>query len=446
MFRSLHFFGRLWTTNAQIKCSFCRRCSPSGARARPARSPSAIGFRSIRAKSSPGPFDDGIGRGWDALLAGDLALAEEEFQSAEGGPGELAARIGLIETWVLDGHPDRAIAACDDALRSGEGTAPLLVACAEAHAGKSAPVEALRLYDRALARLPGRAGLRARAEELRKTAREGLAAAAREEIGRESWDAARERAARAIEVDPKDPELRVLAAEIEQGAGNREQALIRYREALELGSDRPDVEEKIAEMAMESGDHALAVTLFDELARRDPRFAERAEQARTSFRVSNWPAPERAAAEAERLTRAEAAILVWWMVPEVREARVSSSVIASDVVSRRDSRAVTRSLALGFLDVDPITHRANPDSPLTVTAAARFLLRLLLMLKPEGPQPACLEGTVGPIRSGAEAIRLATACGLLPNAETGVVTGNDFTRAVDRIRAMVASGENAGRD
>jgi tetratricopeptide (TPR) repeat protein len=393
-----------------------------------------------------GPFEEGIARGWDALLGGDLASAEEEFQRAESGPGAAAARIGLIETWVLGGRGDRALEACSEALRTGEPTPPLLVACAEAHAKKPDPIEALRLYDRAVSRLPGRAGLRARAEELRKTAREGMVAAAREEIGRQSWDAARERAVRAIEIDPKDPELRVLAAEVEQGAGNRDQALIRYREALELGSARPDVEERIAEMAMESGDHALAVTLFDELARRDERFAERAEQARTAFRVSNWPAPEREAARAERLTRAEAAVLVWWMVPEVREARVSSSVIASDVVSRRDSRAVTRALALGFLDVDPVTHRANPDSSITVTAAARFLLRLMGMLTPEGREPACLEGTTGPIRSGAEAIRLAIACGLLPHAETGVVTGSDFTRAVDRIRAMVASGENAGRE
>jgi tetratricopeptide (TPR) repeat protein len=393
-----------------------------------------------------GPFDEGIALGWDALIAGDLVRAEEEFRRAEAGPGTAAARIGLIETWVLDGRADRAVEACADALRTGDATAPLLVACAEAHAGKSDPMEALRLYDQAVARLPGRAGLRARAEELRKTTHEGLVTAAREEIGRQDWPAARERAARAIAVDPKDPELRVLAAEIEQGAGNRDQALIRYREALELGSERSDVAEKIAEMAVESGDHAMAVTLFDELARRDPRFAERAEQARTAFRVSNWPAPEREAAQAERLTRAEAAILVWWMVPEVREARVSSSVIASDVVSRRDSRAVTRALALGFLDVDPVTHRANPDSSITVTAAARFLLRLMGMLTPPGREPECLEGTTGPIRSGAEAIRLAISCGLLPHAETGVVTGSDFTRAVDRIRAMVGSGENDRRD
>ncbi|MFN2386551.1 MAG: tetratricopeptide repeat protein [Thermoanaerobaculia bacterium] len=393
-----------------------------------------------------GPFEEGVARGWDALLAGDLSGAEEEFARAEAGPGAVAARIGLIETWVLDGRADRAVSACVDALRTGEPSGPLLVACGEAYAAKSDPIEALRLYDQALARLPGRDGVRARAEELRKTAREGHVAAAREEMGRESWDAARERASLAMAADPKDPELRVLAAEIEQGAGNRDQALIHYREAFEMGSARPDVEEKIAQMAMESGDHALAVTLFDELARRDERFAERAEEARTAFRVSNWPAPEREAARAARLTRAEAAILVWWMVPEVREARVSSSVIASDVVSRRDSRAVTRSLALGFLDVDPVTHRANPNSPITVTATARFLLRLLGMLAPQGREPACLEGVTGPVRSGAEAIRLAIACGLLPHADTGIVTGSDFTRAVDRIRATVASGENAGRE
>jgi len=393
-----------------------------------------------------GPFHAGIAAGWDALQVGDGDRAEYEFRrAAEEGEG-LAARIGEITAWVVRGQDARAVEACREALRVGEGTPPLLVACGEAYAARAEPLEALGLYERALARVPSRQGLRDRAGELRKAARESLLSAARKEIEAEQWDRARERTARAIEVDPKDPEARVVAAEIERGAGDPEKALVYYREALELGFKGPEAEARMAALALESGDHALAVALFDELALRDPQYAEAAAQARMAFRIANWPAPERAAAQRPRLTRADAATLVWWTVPEVREARVSSGVIASDVLSRRDSRAMTRALALGFLEVDRVTHRANPDAPLTMTAASRLLLRLLSLLRPAGGAPACLEGMVDVPRAGAEAVRLVTACGLLPQSTGNSVSGSAFTRALDRLRTLVGSGENARRE
>jgi hypothetical protein len=86
---------------------------------------------------------------------------------------------------------------------------------------------------------------------------------------------------------------------------------------------------------------ALAVSVFERLARDDPRFAARAADARLAFRVANWPPAEREAARTSRLTRAQAAELVWWMVPEVREAKGGGGVIASDALSRRDSRSLT---------------------------------------------------------------------------------------------------------
>jgi tetratricopeptide (TPR) repeat protein len=392
-----------------------------------------------------GPFSDAVTRGWEALRSSDLPAAEQEFRSA--GEGDPAARIGLISAWVLDGRSEEAVAACASALREGEPTTPLLVACAEARAARSDPAEALVLYDRALARAPGRQGLRERAEEIRGKAREALVASARQELQAGNWDAARDHANRAIAADPKNPQLRVLAAEVEQGAGDTAKALERYREALELGSAGPEVEAKIAQLALESGDEAAAVALFDALARRDPQYNDKAAEARLAFRVVNWPAPEREAAQSQRLTRADAAALVWWMVPEVREARVSTGVIASDVVSRRDSRAVTRALSLGLLDADPVTHRANPDAPITPGAASKMLLRLLDMVRPIGRKVPCLEGTAGVPRSSSEAILLASACGLITEERSEpTVSGPEFTRALDRIRGMVGSGENVARE
>jgi hypothetical protein len=155
--------------------------------------------------------------------------------------------------------------------------------------------------------------------------------------------------------------------------------------------------------------------------------------ARLAFRISNWPPAERETARSERLTRAGAATLVWWMFPEIREAKVASSVIASDVVSRRDSRAVMRAVSLGLLDVDRDTHRARPDAGLNRRAAARMLL-LLRNVVQRGKPPDCLEGSAESGRSGAEAIRAAVACGFLEGEEGTWVGGQEFTRGLDRVR------------
>ena len=88
--------------------------------------------------------------------------------------------------------------------------------------------------------------------------------------------------------------------------------------------------------------------MFERLAREDPRFQTRAEDARLAFRVANWPPAERQAARASRLTRAQAAQLLWWMVPEVREAKV-----------KRGRHRERRRLAARQPAVDP-RRRAGP--------------------------------------------------------------------------------------
>ena len=161
----------------------------------------------------------------------------------------------------------------------------------------------------------------------------------------------------------------------------------------------------------------------------------------TARRNCAWPAAEREAARATRLTRADAAEILWWMVPEVREARVVSGAIASDAVSRRDSRAVMRAAALGLLEVDQETHRVSPDSHLSVPAAAKLLVRLFAILKPPSGNVPCMQKQVPAFLSNAEAVRLAQGCGLIGEREGPGVSGPAFLRALDRERALVEGGE-----
>lgn len=390
-----------------------------------------------------GPFSEGVERGWRALLAEDWKRAERAFRAAGGETLQTAAEIGRIEALVLGGRLEAALAACADLLPVGEPTSPLLVACGEARARAPAgdPLEGYQLYRRALARTTDRPGLKLRAEELRVAASDWLLEGARAGLEERAWKKARAQILRAIDLAPERAALRDAAGDIENSAGDSEKALRRYREALEIEPKNPEVQKKVGELALELNDLALAVSAYDELARGDAHFRPRAEEARMAFRVANWPAPEREAAEAPRLSRAGAASLVWWMFPEVREALVSAGIIASDAVSRRDSRAIARALALGLLEADRETHRANPDAPLNLAAASRLLLRLLAIVKPGEPDSSCLAHLPRSPRSNTEYIQVAQACGLLAESESSTtVSGRAFTRALDRVRALASSG------
>ena len=382
----------------------------------------------------PGPFPDGVESGWAALVAGDAVTAEREFSRARAAQPNRAAAIGLIESRVLRGRTAEALAGCSDALGGATPTTPLLVACGEAHARAGHVFEAHELYARAAASSRERSAIRERAAELKAEAVEALRKSASAGAKDQNFPDARGRIDRAIEIDPGDAGLHALAGDIELSAGNRDRAFERFREAYRLDQKNVAIQEKLAELAIDR-DPALAVSVLDVLARHDPRYRERAAEARLAFRASNWPAPEREATGSERLTRAGAATLVWWMFPEIREARVTTSVIASDAVSRRDTRAILRAVSLGLLDVDRETHRARPDGALTRRAAARMLLRLLRIVNP-GVHPRCLEGSPESGRSGVEAVRAAVECGLLEESESSSVPGREFTRGLDRVRIM----------
>jgi tetratricopeptide (TPR) repeat protein len=385
-----------------------------------------------------GPFAEETLRGCAALAAGDAPAAEAAFRAARsGGAPRFAAEIGWIEAVVLQGRPLETLPSCEKLLGAGDPTLPLLVACGEAHFLAGDAIQGLALYRRAMARVPDRPGVGRRAEELRLAAREQWLARSRAAASAKEWAHGRSAIAEAIALSPESSALRAVAGDIEAEAGEKPAALRRYREAMEMEPRNLAVLEKTAILALELGEHALAVSTFERLARSDPRFAPRAADARFAFRVANWPHAEREAARASKLTRAAAAELVWWMVPEVREARVGGGAIASDAVSRRDSRSITRAVALGLLEVDQETHRVSPDARLSLPAAAKMLVRLFAILKPPSGEVPCLHKPVpGPL-SNAEAIRLAEACGLISERDGPSVSGPAFLRALDRARSAV---------
>jgi len=89
--------------------------------------------------------------------------------------------------------------------------------------------------------------------------------------------------------------------------------------------------------------------------------------------------------------------------------------------------------------VDPETHRVSPDSPLSLGAASKLLVRLVAILKPNPALLSCMGKTA---RTGAltnaEALRMASGCRLLSEKDGPVVSGPAFLRALDRARTLLS--------
>jgi Cu/Ag efflux pump CusA len=111
----------------------------------------------------------------------------------------------------------------------------------------------------------------------------------------------------------------------------------------------------------------LWIFKHDTVARQDPAFGLRADEARLAFRVANWPALERDAAHSQRLTRAGAASSKW--NPSLATRAMISAVVPphgndSPTASKRPVRATdasTVSVSSGLTVRRSTTSISNPS-------------------------------------------------------------------------------------
>lgn len=146
---------------------------------------------------------------------------------------------------------------------------------------------------------------------------------------------------------------------------------------------RNEVQESLAEIDLGRGRFEDAVKRYERLSARtrDPRYAQRLEQIKTEWSSMNLPAYVHAAAQAESLTRADLAVLLYWTVPSIRFAQnLGTPPIAIDIADVAGRDEMIRAIALGLFEVDAVTRRVGPArainaSRLTVLSARVLTLR-----------------------------------------------------------------------
>ena len=206
-----------------------------------------------------------------------------------------------------------------------------------------------------------------------------------------------------------------------------------------LASRRPgdrQLLERRVELELVVGEPSTGLQIAQDLAAahpQDPDAARLLESARYRWRLSMLPKAVQEVAAKTDLDKADFAVLLYWLVPNVRYARPSAGRIATDVLDHPHQEEIVRVVNLGLMDVDPTLHRFSPSAPLRRGAALRVLVRTLASF---GQGLTCLEGQ-SPGSQGTQSAVCAgaTACGLLLEGEE-CLPGEPLmgTEAVELIR------------
>jgi hypothetical protein len=151
----------------------------------------------------------------------------------------------------------------------------------------------------------------------------------------------------------------------------------------ELSSRLPrdrDLLERRAELELTVGDPSAGLKIVQDLAARNPRdpiLAEKLEAAKFRWRLTQLPHGVQEVAAKPELDKADFAVLLYWLVPDVRNSRPSAGRIATDVLENPHQEEIVRVVNLGLMEIDPTLHRFSPAATIRRGPGLRVVLRML---------------------------------------------------------------------
>ena len=184
----------------------------------------------------------------------------------------------------------------------------------------------------------------------------------------------------------------------------------------ELAARQPEdrkLLERRAELELAVGDPSAGLKIVQDLAARnpkDPALARQLESAKFRWRLSQLPRDVQDVAAKPELTKADLALLLYWLVPQVRNSRPTAGRIATDVLDNSHREEIVRVINLDLMQVDNTQHRFFPGSPVRRGPALRVVLRTLARFG----AAACAGGN----GEGGDVCEQSIACGLLPADDT----------------------------
>jgi tetratricopeptide (TPR) repeat protein len=398
---------------------------------RPFLVPPATGFGQPLAPTAA----DALARGHRALLDGRLPLVRRAVAEAlEAEPGLPPAIVLAAQADLLAGNAAAAVAALAPVAAERPSYVAAQLALGRAHERSDDPIAAFAAFHAVAESAPPAAErLAALLPRVVQVLSNRVDAAVRGgEIERAAQALARLQLWAPAEAATVRAAWRVAAAR-----GDRHGELLALRElsAQHGPLDERELVERRATLELAVGDPGAGVDLYETLARAHPQdraLAERLESAKFLWRVTQLPPKVADAAAVPELDRGGFAVLLYWLVPQVRYGRAGTARIASDILDDPRREEIARVINLGLLDVDSTVHRFYPDRPLQRSRGLRALARLL-----GGAGTACAAG-VSADPSADEACAAAVRCGLVAHAAACTATdGVSGSEALEMLRRVV---------
>jgi len=253
---------------------------------------------------------------------------------------------------------------------------------------------------------------RKRAGELHPRALEIIANRLDEALRSQNAEAADQQLALLRSWGPSETLTYEAMRKVARSRGDRDAELTAVKE---LSFRRPadqKLRERRAELELEVGDPSAGLKIVQEEAARhpkDPAVAQKLELAKFRWRLSQLPRGVQEVAAKPELNKGDFAVLLYWLIPDVRNSRPSAGRIATDVLDSPYQEEIVRVVNLGLMDVDSTLHRFSPGSPVRRGAALRIVLRTMARFG----KGACAGGNV----SGGNTCEASVACGLVLSEE-----------------------------
>jgi tetratricopeptide (TPR) repeat protein len=315
---------------------------------------------------------------WRAILAGDYTTARtrlETIRTKE--PGYAPAQLAEAAIALRQGKTDAAWPIVDRALNKRPRYTAAEVYAAEIAIAEKRTREAYDLYRDVASRPSAPAIVADRIAELRASLFDQLYNAASAAPDDEAVRLLRE----ALTINPSASVARILLVQKLVGQHKYDDARSELEPILNTADvDRAEVQEALAEIDISRGRYEAAIARYERLSKRDRRFAGRLDQIKEQYAEANMPPQFRRAIESESITRGDLAVLMYWKVASVRFAsNIAAPPIAIDIGETPGRDEIVRAMALGIYQVDPVTRRVGPYTPVNAGALGRVAARLLAL-------------------------------------------------------------------
>jgi len=315
---------------------------------------------------------------WRAILGGDYTTARkrlDEIRAKE--PAYAPAQLAEAAIDLRQGKTDAARPIVERALAKRPHYTAAEVYAAEIAIAEKQPREAYDRYREIATRPNAPDFTNERIAELRTSLFDQLFHAATAAPDDEAVRLLRD----ALSINPSATPARILLVQKLVGQHKFDEARTELEPILNSGDvDRAEVQEALAEIDISRGRYEAAIARYERLSKRDRRFAARLDEIKRQYADANMPAQFRRAIESEAITRADLAVLMYWKVASVRFAsNMAAPPIATDIGETPGRDEIVRAMALGIYQVDPVTRRVGPYTPVNGGALTRIAARLLTM-------------------------------------------------------------------